>query len=407
MELFFKNRLQSYQKQMFKYLKYVLNDHIVLVLIFLLGGFGYYYGAFVKTLTPDFWLGKWLVIIISFACLWIGRFATYLKEADRVFLLPKETEMKEQYLKKAYQYTLFFPFVCLLIVQGVFMPMLIATEQATFIDFLLAVACLWLLKASQLVILGLSFLQGIDKQQTKKLLIWSLFSGIILVINSYISPIVGLGLSGVFYYICLQDMNKQKQAHLLDWDLLILKEQGRLKRIYQLINLFTDVPGISTQVRRRKYLDPLLAKLSYQQKNTYLYLYMRSFLRGTEYSGLFLRLTLIGSVLIGFIQEWPIQLAVGCLFIYLIGFQLVPLYNQYDYMLLTQLYPISLLQKEKAVKQLILGLLVGVTIVYSIVLLLTNSFKIELGIQLAVLCLETGIMVGWYIPKRLRKIAGK
>ena len=76
-------------------------------------------------------------------------------------------------------------------------------------------------------------------------------------------------------------------------------------------------------------------------------------------------------------------------------------------MLLTQLYPISLLQKEKAVKQLILGLLVGVTIVYSIVLLLTNSFKIELGIQLAVLCLETGVMVVWYIPKRLRKIAKK
>ena len=38
-----KKRQAKHQKQMFKYLRYVLNDHFVLALLFLLGGLGLSY----------------------------------------------------------------------------------------------------------------------------------------------------------------------------------------------------------------------------------------------------------------------------------------------------------------------------------------------------------------------------
>lgn len=39
---------------------------------------------------------------------------------------------------------------------------------------------------------------------------------------------------------------------------MIQKEQNRMHRIYKFIQLFTDIPEVSSTVKRRKYLDPLL-----------------------------------------------------------------------------------------------------------------------------------------------------
>lgn len=44
-------------KNMMKYLKYVLNDHFLLVMLISLGGFVLYYSEFVKTIDETFYLG--------------------------------------------------------------------------------------------------------------------------------------------------------------------------------------------------------------------------------------------------------------------------------------------------------------------------------------------------------------
>ncbi len=71
---------------------------------------------------------------------------------------------------------------------------------------------------------------------------------------------------------------------------MIQKEQNRMHRIYKFIQLFTDIPEVSSTVKRRKYLDPLLGVVKKTSENTYAYLFIRSFLRGSEYSGLLFRL---------------------------------------------------------------------------------------------------------------------
>ena len=72
-----------------------------------------------------------------------------------------------------------------------------------------------------------------------------------------------------------------------------------MHRIYKFIQLFTDIPEVSSTVKR-KYLDPLLGVVKKTSENTYAYLFIRSFLRGSEYSGLLFRLILVGGVLLFF-----------------------------------------------------------------------------------------------------------
>ncbi len=49
-----KQRFQQYLVDVRRYTKYILNDHIKLVLIFAIGGLAYYYQQWLSTLTPAF-----------------------------------------------------------------------------------------------------------------------------------------------------------------------------------------------------------------------------------------------------------------------------------------------------------------------------------------------------------------
>lgn len=52
-----KKRVRLHQKKMMRYMKYVFNDHFVLVCLFLIGALGYAYSNFLK-LSRRFYLGS-------------------------------------------------------------------------------------------------------------------------------------------------------------------------------------------------------------------------------------------------------------------------------------------------------------------------------------------------------------
>ena len=95
-----KMRQKTHQKQMFKYLRYVLNDHFILALLFILGGLALSYSNYLKALSPqaEIWYAKPLVLLILVISLQVGRLATLLKPADIVFISPRQAEMG-QYLQ--------------------------------------------------------------------------------------------------------------------------------------------------------------------------------------------------------------------------------------------------------------------------------------------------------------------
>lgn len=400
---FFGIRLARHLKKMMKYMRYVFNDHFILVCVFLLGGLGFYYSQVLKTLPENFVWGRPIIVIFWLVLLQIGHVATLAQEADKVFILPKEPEMN-QYLNRAMRYSIWLPLIALILLGGMSMPLVVVSTGWAFSTFFYFIVMLGLLKISHLRLQKYELYQISTKEAQLWFAIWMITSGVAIALSLYVLPLAGLltGLVQVMLFFLI--MNKKETAVSLDWEQMVQKEKNRMHRIYQFIHLFTDVPEISSSVKRRKFLDPLLSNIKKTGQNTYLYLYARSLLRGSEYSGLFIRLVLVGGVILFFLKEFWISMGVSVLFIYLIGFQLIPIYTQFDYMVMTHLYPVPNEQKKQAVSKLVTVLLLAAAILFSVfVLIALPDFKEGL-LVVGALLVEVILFAKFYVPYRLKKM---
>lgn len=397
---FFNQRLGLHQKKMMKYMRYVLNDHFVLVCLFLVGGLGFYYSNLLKELPANFVWGLPIVGVIWFLILPVGHLVTLIEPADTTFILPKERQMGG-YLQKGLRYSLVFPVILSGLIVGISMPLYVVSTGYGFNNIIWFVLMLWFLKYSHLTILRLACYQGTVSKVQQLKLFWYAASLIAIAVSLYLTPLAGTG-AALLVTLAFSQTTKAG-ARLLDWEKMATLERSRLYRIYQFINLFTDVPEIEAKVKRRKYLDGLLARIPFKQSNTYLYLFMRRALRGSEYSGLYLRLVIIGGILIFTLQDFLFATGVAALLIYLIGFQMIPLYSQFDYISFIQLYPVSQKTKQASLQKMIASLLGIASLVFAGVAL-TQLSVIDSLLLFAILIGETVLFVWFYVPARIRKM---
>lgn len=402
MHAFFKNRVKKHQQQMQRYLRYVFNDHFALLMTLLLGAGGLYYSNFLKTLTPPFSIGRLIVVLIFCAALTFGRYASLTKPADQLFLLPKETQMRT-YLAQALRYSCIVPFSALFLIVGASMPLYVVSTAQGFGQFFSLLVMMWCLKFSHLVVQQARLFLLVTKQKKLLMVSFWLYAMVTISLGVFVTPLLGLGLSilaAVVYYV----LAWQKQTASLDWEVMIDTEQDRLYRVYQFINLFTDVPAVKAVVKRRKYADGLLRQIKKVQSNTYLYLYSRQFVRGTEYSGLFIRLVAIYCVCLYFIEEYWIVLILGVLFLYLIGFQMIPMYHRFRYMLLSELYPVSEAMQKRSFRTILAIILSSATLIFVIGVLLTQAIA-QAGLIIAAFLVFDLFFLYVYVPQRLKKMA--
>ena len=120
---------------------------------------------------------------------------------------------------------------------------------------------------------------------------------------------------------------------------------------YHAANMFTDVPHLKGRVKRRKWLDPLFSSIPYGSAQTYDFLFARTVVRTSEFSGLIVRLTVIASILVIFTGSLYFSLAISLLFLYLTGFQLLPLLRRHDFIIWTELYPLGQWLQKKGFSQ--------------------------------------------------------
>lgn len=402
MKQFFQQRVAKHQKKMQRYLRYVINDHFALTMTFLVGGLGFYYADLLKTLPSPFPLGNVIVLVFWLMTLHLGHFASLTQLPDAVFLLPKERAMR-QYLVQAFLYSCYLPFGLLILTTAFSMPLVVvASTKVTFQSTAFFILLLWIVKASHLFVQQLAFYQGMRPKRWQFYSLWLSSSTAILAVSLFYTYLLGLALAiiqvGSFYLFTWK-----KNTARLDWERLIQVEQSRLHRLYQFIHLFTDVPEMKGQVKRRKHFDILLQKIPLRQENTYLYLFARHFLRGTEYSGLYLRLVVIGGLFLAFINEIWFALGIGALFLYLIGFQLLPLGQQFRYTTTVLLYPLATSQKEQALKKLLTVLLFDVAAVFSVIVSLTlTNWSAKLLVSGSYFVF-VGLFVQFYLPYRFAK----
>ncbi|MCP8862653.1 ABC transporter permease [Latilactobacillus curvatus] len=399
MQALWQKRVQKHIQEQVKYLRLVFNDHFVIAIIFLLGALGYTYANAVKGLDPRAWWLKPVLSLVLLAAVSFGRLATLLKEADSVFLLPKESGLVT-YLKSARLYSSWLPLIAMAFVTLLVAPLLLITKTVPAWHIAVVLITLVIIKDRRFSIQLRQWYQADETQATKGL---SLILDLAIIASqlyqwlNLVGVLVALGLA----YYQRQQLVRVQKTQLFDWLAAVGAEDSRMGRIYRLYNLFTDVPGLSSQVKRRRYLDGLLKLITAKPANTYLYLYARGFLRGTEFSGLYIRLVVLGGIILCFSHIWWLSLALGLLLIYLVGFQLLPFYNQYDQIIFTHLYPVSTTKRIQAFSQLMRTLLLLQALLFSVILLVTLGMTIQVGLSVLALFVLVIGFVQFYLPKRL------
>ncbi len=125
--------------------------------------------------------------------------------------------------------------------------------------------------------------------------------------------------------------------------------------------------------------------------------------RTSEYSGLYIRLTLIGAVLIYSNTSLIFSVIAGLLFMYLTGFQLIPLFKRFDYKIWVLLYPVPRKLKESSFQTVIMQALIIQAFVLSIPLIVRGEW---LGgvIVLAAGCVFSLLFSRHYLVGRLKKM---
>ena len=344
-DLFLK-RKQAFRKECVGYLRYVLNDHFVLFLLVLIGFLAYQYSQLLQDFPENHWPILLFLGIVSVLLLAWGGIATYTEVPDKLFLLVSEEEVK-------------------------------------------------------------LYLKG---QTVRSLVFWTIVQTLFLLLFAPLFLAMGYGLPVFLAYVLLLGAGKyllfrHKASKFytetgLDWDYVIAQESKRKQVLLRFFALFTQVKGVSNSVKRRAYLDFILKTVQKVPGKIWQNLYLRSYLRNGDLFALSLRLLLLSLLAEIFIEQSWIATAVVVLFNYLLLFQLLALYRAFDYQYLTQLFPLEKGEKEKGLKQIVLG-------VGSVVLLLellVGAVVFQEKIVLLALVGASLFLQLFYLPYQLKRL---
>jgi ABC-2 type transport system permease protein len=400
MNILWKQRLQQYAADTRKYLKYMLNDHLKIVLIFILGGAAYYYQLWLKGLSPSFPAAVLMAVIMGLT-LTAGGVRTFLKPADIVFLLPLETKMRPYFIKSFF-FSLAFQIYLLLIITAVLAPLYVKATGHTYGSILSIFFMFLIIKfVNFLMIWHMTYFEESSAKWMDFLVRFALngsfayllFAGAHLAFLLIVAVII-LGLA--YYYYAITKKKPIKWEHLIDL------ETKRMMFFYRLANLFTDVPNIKDKVKRRAYADWLLARIPFSQSASYRFLYARTFLRAGDYAGLVFRLTVIGGIVL---LAAPLQygkMVVLVIILYVTGFQIIPLWKHHAHKLWVSLYPVKKKDREQAFLALIQLILNVQTIILSLVVVYTDEL---MGAAACIAGLIFGQMfVKGYVRSQIKKI---
>lgn len=366
-----RERFAKFSKELSRYLRYIFNGHLVVVLLFLVGTGAYYYQEYVKRLQPDFPAAMIMAVVLG-VFLTYSPIYTFLLEADKIFLLPLESKLGA-YFKKSIAVSFCIQLYLLLMVLALFMPMHVQVHQGSFKSFftfliLIAIMKVWNLfsrwQVLHLVQTSFHLFDTIGRYALNGLFLYFMFN------DDYLMMAIAL-ISLILLYVYWRSMTKESG---LKWEHLIDLEEKRMTSFYRIANLFTDVPKLKDRVKRRKWLDWLFNWITFNKENTYLFLYMRAFVRAGDYFGLVIRLTVIGAGALYLVSFGLGQILVVPIFLYLTGFQLLPLASHHENKIWVSLYPIADQWKRKAFQQLLLWILLFETVTLSLVLSLKGVF---------------------------------
>ncbi|WP_226682587.1 ABC transporter permease [Sutcliffiella horikoshii] len=365
-------RFSQYIKDTRKYLRYMFNDHLVIVMIFLLSGLALAYQNWLEVVPPDFpyalLMGAILALLMT-----RGSIHTFLKDPDLVFLLPLEEKLKP-YIKKSFIYSIVLESYFLLLVFGVSVPLYFKLTDATFQTLIFVLLLLLGMKSWNL---WMTWLINFYTDKKVRLVDWwirlALNFGLLYLIFSE-ANLLFIGVVMVIMLLLIAYFQNATKKMNWKWDLLIENETKRMQLFYRVANLFVDVPGLKEKVSRRKWLDVVLSWTPYGKDKAFDYLYLRTFLRSGDYFGLYLRLLIIGAILLLTLPVGYATYLVAVLVLYLTGFQLIPMWRHHYNKLWLSIYPVQEKHRILAFTKMIMVILISQTIILAALLVFVATW---------------------------------
>ncbi|MEI2663611.1 ABC transporter permease [Rossellomorea sp. LJF3] len=395
-----KKRIVEYNQELQKYLKYMFNDHLLFVLIFALGGAAFTYNQWVKTLEPTFPAPLIMSVVLGLLLAWSPVY-TFFREADAVFLLPLE-ERLSGYFRKCIWISFMFQSYIQLLVLAALMPMYVAVSGNSFRSFFPLLGLILIMKIWNLYVRWFMLrFQEREAHLTDYLARFLLNAALLFLVLSgadlWMTLVVAALMLGYAFYF-----HQATKGKNLKWDLLINLEEQRMLIFYRIANMFTDVPKLKGKVHRRKWLD-WLVKAPFSQASTYRYLYLRSLVRTSEYSGLYIRLTLIGVLLIYSNSSFVFSILTAMVFLYLTAFQMIPLFKRFDYKIWVLIYPVSRELKTSSFQKIMSQSMMIQALVFSLPLFVRGEWLPGLITLLAGLTFSI-FFSQFYLVQRLKKM---
>ena len=320
----FETRVRKYQKKSMKYMRYVLNDHFLIVLFFLFGFIMVQYSSWIQSIRvlelPLLGLLGALLASVPF----FGGVATLLEPADGIFLSVVGQDFKA-YLQKTIRRSWMLPILVMLASTGIIFPIVAqayGTNMSMFVKlFLLQVFFKDLLfRCTKYAYRGVLHFTWMEKLGIYMIAVANFF-GMFLWISEGWSIVL---LVIPVLLIIFVEQYYGKAAFVYQFDKMIEMELERQQRIYRLFALFVDVPMLhKPHAHRRTYLDGVLKMLVGNQPSGHRYLVSHTVIRTSQYMSLLLQLAVVSFVVALFSQPYYWNFIVNALLMMLLGFQLV------------------------------------------------------------------------------------
>jgi len=320
----FETRVRKYQKKSMKYMRYVMNDHFLIVLFFLFGFIMVQYSSWIQSIRvlelPLLGLLGALLASVPF----FGGVATLLEPADGIFLSVVGQDFKA-YLQKAIRRSWMLPILVMLASTGIIFPIVaqaFGTNLSMFVKlFLLQVFFKDLLfRCTKYAYRGVLHFTWMEKLGIYMIAVVNFF-GMFLWISE------GWSIVLLVIPVLLSIFVEQyygKAAFVYQFDKMIEMELERQQRIYRLFALFVDVPMLhKPHAHRRTYLDGVLKMIVGNHPSGHRYLVSRTVIRTSQYMSLLLQLAVVSFVVALFSQPYYWNFIVNALLMMLLGFQLV------------------------------------------------------------------------------------
>ncbi|WP_209122797.1 ABC transporter permease [Alkalihalobacillus sp. BA299] len=380
-EQLWSSRLKSYWEVAIRYLRLIGNSGFLFTIYLLIIVGSYYYRHFLDWL-PETFPAVLFFVLVSMLLLTRGAVRTFVKEGDLVFLLPMEGKL-QPYFRSSIIYSVIIQSSSMVIILFLLAPIFAERINRSFSSFLLVLlfligAKIWNLlcnfEEQRLTSLQERVSHIILRATINSTYAFFLFieEGLLFLL---VIAVIMIGVYLIYY-------RKLQSKHSIKWEQLLCIENKMLTHFYRIANLFTDVPKLKSSVKKRSWANPILTMIRYQSQNTFDYLYTRAFFRSNDYFGIYIRLIIVGTIVLLVLPEGIVRYLLYFVFIYMSGLQMSTLWKHFYKAIWVELYPIGKKARQQSFFRLVFVLL-SVKAVLLVGLL--SLFAERMGLSLSLL----------------------